>query len=63
MKQTRAGFIRKPDLEINGELIAEFETDIKQWPAHVGELYISGNWFSVIDARRLRDFLNEILPP
>ena len=62
MKKTKAGFILRDDLQIGGDLIAEFETD-KMWTKHIGELYIPGNWFSVSDARRLRDFLNEVLPP
>lgn len=42
--------------------VAEFETDKKQYPRHVGKLYIDGNWFDVDQARELRDFLNEVLP-
>src|SRR5271154_4586735 len=42
--------------------IAEFETNAKDYPKQVGKLYIDGNWFTVEEARELRDFLNQILP-
>jgi hypothetical protein len=46
----------------DGFTVAEFETDKKQYSRHVGKLYIDGNWFTVDQARELRDFLNEVLP-
>lgn len=42
--------------------VAEFETDAEKYPKQVGKLYIDGNWFTVKQARELRDFLNEVLP-
>ena len=46
----------------DGETIAKFETDTEKFPKHVGELYVNGDWFTVEQARELRDFLNEVLP-
>jgi hypothetical protein len=63
VKKTKAGFILRDDLQIGGDLIAEFEMDKIQYPKAVGKLYIVGDWFDVDRARRLRNFLNEILPP
>ncbi len=55
-------FINTGRLMRDGEPITEFETDMKQYPKHVGKLYIEGNWFDVEQARELRDFLTGILP-
>ena len=41
---------------------AEFEKDEKQYPRQLGKLYVDGNWYTVEQARALRDFLNEVLP-
>lgn len=55
-------FINTGRLMRDGDPITEFEADAKQYPRHVGKLYIEGNWFDVDQARALRDFLNEVLP-
>lgn len=46
----------------DGFMVAQFEDDAKEYPKQVGKLYIDGNWFDVLQARELRDFLNRILP-
>lgn len=55
-------FVNTGTLKRDGNTVAEFETDTKQYPKQVGKLYIDGNWFDVAQARELRDFLNMILP-
>ena len=42
--------------------LAEFETNAKDFPRRVGQLYIAGDWHTVEQARELRDFLNTVLP-
>jgi hypothetical protein len=46
----------------DGDPITEWESNAKDFPKHVGKLYIEGNWFTVEQARELHDFLNQILP-
>ena len=46
----------------DGDPITEWETNSKDFPSHVGKLYVEGNWFTVEQARELRDFLNQVLP-
>lgn len=40
----------------------EIERDAKTYPQHVGKLWMGSTWFTVAEARAVRDWLNEVLP-
>jgi hypothetical protein len=40
----------------------EIERDEKNYPEHVGKLWLGSTWFSVAEARELRDWLNKVIP-
>jgi hypothetical protein len=54
-----------PLLEITDteeDTLAEFETDAEKFPDQAGKIYITGDWYDVEKASKLRDWLNRALP-
>jgi hypothetical protein len=51
-----------PFRDNDGDSMFEIEKNTEDYPREVGKLWTGNGWLTVADARKLRDWLNKVIP-